>query len=109
MFSMAVCTDCSRFVSASKSSRMLSIARWKSCGRLSCSRPGCGNAASCASIWLLCRARDSGRFLPQLLDLLLELDHPELAAHGQLLESLELGQPLQFLGALVGDLRLGLL
>jgi hypothetical protein len=46
--------------------------------------------------------------LPEVLDLLLQFDHLELTSDDQLLEALELRQPVLFSGLLVGDLLRGL-
>jgi hypothetical protein len=44
----------------------------------------------------------------KLGDLFLEFDHLEFAAHRQLLEAFELGQPLQFIASLLGHFGFGL-
>src|SRR5664280_543036 len=46
--------------------------------------------------------------LPEIVDLLLQLDHLVLTSDGQPLEAFELLEPLQCLGLLFGDLLLGL-
>src|SRR5450631_4913414 len=111
--------DSSRIFSVSRSSRLFSMARWlSSC--LLCSWPASSRMLSIAlpksssppprrrTVSALVTGPASlGRAgLAQVLDLLLQLDHLELTPDGQPLEPLELYQPFQLSGLLVGGLLL---
>ena len=59
------------------------------------------------------RSWHPGRYSPfrelplEFLDFFFQLDHFQLAAYGQFLKALELGQPFQFSSALIGQFHLG--
>src|SRR6185312_10578309 len=108
MFRTAVCRLANCCFSASESSRILRVARWKS------RSSACRSLGSVRMAFALMMSRfpacgRSRLLLLQLVDLFLQLDHAQLAPEGELLEPLQLRQALEFLGALVGDLRLRLL